>query len=185
LDASGKSVQAAALSRLLRNEWGKTVLIRCHPSGDNFFGTRAQRFLYRIGKGAHFAAAFFYLADVVRSILLYVWRQYDFVIMVRYLMGTAYLPSPLDSAGYRFFASIVPTSHFMFFLDVAPEEASRRIREARTGREMFETLEELRRIRRKALALASQGGWIVVDANRTPQEVGQVLIQALDPCLRA
>jgi thymidylate kinase len=67
----------------------------------------------------------------------------------------------------------------MFFLDVDPEEAARRIRQARTEREMFETLEELERTRRKALALVLNGGWIILDANQTPEEVGQAIIQAL------
>ena len=94
-------------------------------------------------------------------------------------MGTAYLPSPLHSVSYRFFASIVPTSSFMFFFDVAPEEALERIRETRTRREMFENLDELKQTRRKALALALTGGWIIVDANQTKEKVGQAMTQAL------
>jgi dTMP kinase len=71
------------------------------------------------------------MLDVIRSILLYSWRKYDYVIFVRYLMGTAYLLSPLHRIAYYFFASIVPTSNFMFFLDVNPEEAYTRIQQAR------------------------------------------------------
>jgi dTMP kinase len=179
LDAAGKSVQAVALSCFLRSKWKKSVLIRVHPSDDNLFGGKAAHFLHRSGKSAHFAAAVYYMLDVLRSILLYGWRKYDYVIFVRYLMGTAYLPSPLHRAAYHFFASLVPTSEFMFFLDVDPEEAARRIRQARTEREMFETLEELERTRRKALALVLNGGWIILDANQTPEEVGQAIIQAL------
>jgi len=92
------------------------------------------------------------MLDVVRSILLYSWRKYDYTIFVRYLMGTAYLPSPLHIIAYHFFASVVPTSNFMFFLDVKPEEAYRRIKRARERREMFESFEELEQIRRKALS---------------------------------
>jgi dTMP kinase len=179
LDASGKSTQANALCDFLRGKRGKTVLVRFHPSSDSFFGARANRFLYESGKNAHFAAAFFYMFDVIRSILLYSWRKHDYVIFVRYLMGTAYLPSPLHSASYRFFAAVVPTSEFMFFLDVAPEEAFRRIQETRARREMFESLDELRRTRLKALTLASMGGWKIVDANETAEKVGQIIIQIL------
>jgi dTMP kinase len=179
LDASGKNVQALALGSFLSGECGKTVLTRFHPSGDNFFGARATHFLLRSGKSAHFAAAVYYMLDVIRSILLYTWRKYDYVIFVRYLMGTAYLPSPLHSISYRFFVCLVPTSEFMFFLDVDPEEAARRIRETRAEREMFETVEELRQTRRKALALASTDGWIIIDANQTPTEVEQAITQSL------
>jgi dTMP kinase len=184
LDASGKSTQAIALCEFLRGKQGKIVLVRLHPSSDNFFGIKANHFLYKRGRNAHFAASFFYMSDVIRSILLYLWKNYDYVIFVRYLMGTAYLPPPLHLASYRFFASIVPTSEFMFFLDVAPKEAFRRIQETRARKEMFESLEELRRTRQKALALASIGGWIIIDANQAAKKVGQAIIEALRSRLR-
>ena len=174
LDASGKSTQALKLYNFLRNH-GKTVYLRFHPSNDNFFGVKAKSFLYLKGKGAHFAAAFFYMLDVIRSIMLYSWRRYDYVIFVRYLMGTAYLPSPLHKIAYRFFTSFVPTSSLMFFLDVNPEEAYRRIQQERKRREMFESLEELKRIRRKALSLASIGKWTIINANKLIEDVEKEL----------
>jgi len=165
LDASGKSTQAIHLTNFLRQQ-GRTVFLRIHPSDDSYFGVKAKHFLYLRGKGAHFAAAFFYMLDVLRSVISYSWQEYDYIIFVRYLMGTAYLPSPLHKIAYHFFASIVPTSDFMFFLDVEPHEAHRRIQLARERQEMFENLGELEQVRRKALSLALAGNWKVVDANR-------------------
>ena len=81
----------------------KTAWLRVHPEKDNWFGLQARRFLYSEGKSAHFASALFYMLDVIRSVLLYSWRKADFVIFVRYFMGTAYLPSPLDTVAYNFF----------------------------------------------------------------------------------
>ena len=164
LDASGKSTQAFRLYNFLRSR-GNTVFLRFHPSNDNFLGVKAKQFLYLKGKGPHFAAAF-YMVDVIRSILLYSWRRYDYVIFVRYLMGTAYLPSPSPRIAYHFFASIVPTSDFMFFLDVNPEEAYRRIQQERNKQEMFESLEELERISQKALSLALMDKWTIINANK-------------------
>jgi len=178
LDASGKSTQALRLYNFLGNH-GKTVFLRFHPSNDNFFGVEAKQFLYLKGKSAHFAAAFFYMLDVIRSISLYSWRRYDYLIFVRYLMGTAYLPSPLHRIAYHFFASIVPTSNLMFFLDVSPEEACRRIQQTRDRREMFESLEELKRIRRKALDLASIDKWIITNANKPINEVEKEIRKSL------
>jgi len=178
LDASGKSTQAVKLYNFLKNH-GKTVYLRFHPSNDNFFGVKTKQFLYLKGKSAHFAAAFFYMLDVIRSILLYSWRKYDYVIFVRYLMGTAYLPSPLHRVAYHFFASIVPTSNLMFFLDVNPEEAYRRIRQERKRREMFESLEELKRIRRKALSLASIDKWTIINANKPVKDVEKEIRKSL------
>jgi len=114
---------------------------------------KARQFLILKGRSAHFAASLFYLLDVIRSILLYSWRRYDYVIFVRYLLGTAYLPSPMHKIAYQFFASTVPTPELMFFLDVKPEEAYRRILQMRNKLEMFESMEELQRVRCKALSL--------------------------------
>jgi thymidylate kinase len=58
----------------------------------------------------------------------------------------------------------------MFFLDVAPEEAYRRVRR-RAEQEMFEGLAELRKIRDKALSLALMGKWTILDAGKPVDEV--------------
>jgi len=178
LDASGKSTQGSKLAENLRRK-KNTVLLRIHPSDDNLFGTMTRRFLYESGTSAHFASAFFYMLDVVRSILLYSWRKYDFIIFVRYLMGTAYLPSPLHRLAYLFFASTVPTSEFMFFLDVSPEEAEKRLRQTRRNFEMFENLGQLRVIRKKAVLLASTGKWRIINAEKSKREIEKHLVAAL------
>lgn len=178
LDASGKSTQALRLYKFLRAK-RKTVYLRIHPSKDNFFGVKAKQFLYLKGKSAHLSSALFYMLDVIRSILLYSWRKYDYIVFVRYLMGTAYLPSPLDKIAYYFFACIVPTSDLMFFLDVHPEEADRRIRRTRSKMEMFESLEELKRIRRTALCLASTDKWRILNANKPAEDIEKEITKAL------
>jgi dTMP kinase len=178
LDASGKSTQGFGLYRKLEDN-AKTVFLRIHPSNDNLFGKKARRFLYQKGKNAHFASALFYMLDVVRSIIIYSWQEYDYVIFVRYLMGTAYLPSPLHMVAYHFFALTVPTSKYMFFLDVLPEEAEIRIRQTRSRFEMFESLEQLRKIRGKALALALLGKWRILDAGRPVEKVENKIFDAL------
>jgi thymidylate kinase len=94
-------------------------------------------------------------------------------------MGTAYLPSPFDKMAYYFFALTVPTSKFMFFLDVQPEEAEKRIRQTRSQFEMFESLQQLKNIRQKALALALAGKWRIIDAGNPVTEVQNEIIQAL------
>ena len=176
LDGSGKSTQARLLFRSLE-KLNKTVCLRVHPETDNWFGLQARRQLHSKGKSAHFTSAFFYMVDVIRSILLFSWRDFDFVIFVRYLMGTAYLPAPIDSLAYNFFSSIVPKSGKMFFLDVFPEEAALRIAENRRQAEMFETLTALRRVRWRARALTRFDSWVIVDSNKPVNEVALVLIR--------
>jgi dTMP kinase len=109
--------------------------------------------------------------DVIRSVLIFSWQRYDYVVFVRYLMSTAYLPAPTHKYVYRFFELLVPKSDAMFFLDVTPETAYSRIREGRKMREMFENIESLRKVRAKVLSLASIGAWIVIDANGPPSGI--------------
>jgi dTMP kinase len=166
LDGCGKSTQADLLLQSLRKV-KKTACLRVHPETDNWYGLQARRYLYSQGKSAHFASALFYMVDVIRSILLYSWRRVDYVIFVRYLMGTAYLPSPLDIVAYNFFAAVVPKSSVMFFLDVNPEEAASRIAKNRRQTELFESLGALRKIRGKALALTRFNDWTIIDSNKS------------------
>ena len=179
LDAAGKSTQALELYNFFRDQ-GKTVLARFHPSADNPFGVKAKQFLYARGKSAHFAAALFYMLDVIRSILLYSWRSYDYIIFVRYLMGTAYLPPPIHYIAYQFFVATVPTSEHMFYLDVSPNVAERRLRENREQLEMFENISELERTRLKALALASTGKWTIVNADKSRKKVQEIIRESLE-----
>jgi dTMP kinase len=173
LDGSGKSTQALLLcGRLARD--GKSFILRAHPSKDNFFGRMGRGYLLLEGNGARAAASLFYLADVVRSILLYMWRRVDYVVFVRYLMGTAYLPAPLHRIAYLFFLRVAPTSRYMYFIDVSPGEAYRRL-ESRAEREMFESLERLVEVREKALDLVLTGGWKVIDGDKPPRVIHEQL----------
>jgi dTMP kinase len=154
----------------------KRVTIRIHPESDNWFGQQAHVFLYSKGKSAHFSSALFYMADVIRSILLYSWRKDDYIIFVRYLMGTAYLPSPLHSITYNFFSTIVPKSKKMFFLDVNPKVAVSRIKNNRIDFEIFENLSSLKKVRVKALELTRFDNWIIIDSNQ-PTEIAALSLR--------
>ena len=178
LDASGKSTQAQRLVRHLRDN-GHSVHLRFHPSDDTWTGIRARRYLLAQGRNAHFASAMFYIVDVIRSVIKCPWWIPDYVVFVRYLMGTAYLPSPLDRIAYIFFAVLLPKPRHKFYLDVAPERAHRRIEESRNQREMFESLEQLRKIGGRARALAGVAGWTIVDANGPKDEVERQILSTL------
>jgi thymidylate kinase len=171
LDASGKTTQALRLRDRLEGK-GHTVYARFHPAGDNWAGARARRFLLADGRSAHFASAMFYIADVLRSVILTPWRSYDYIIYVRYLMGTAYLPPPLGLFAYHFFATLLPKARQTIFLKVDPGEAHRRIVEGRSLREMFESPEQLEKISSRALALARSNCWAIIDATGSEEVVG-------------
>ena len=180
LDASGKTTQAHRLTRFLQSQ-GKTFCLRIHPSSDNFSGAHAQQFLLSSGKSAHFASALFYMLDVLHSVLQYIWRDYDYIIFVRYLLGTAYLPSPMDRVAYHFFATIVPKPEKLFFIDIKPEVANERIMK-RTDEtfEMFEKPESLQKIREKGLELAIIGKWLIIDGGKPAKDVESVIRNLLE-----
>jgi thymidylate kinase len=101
--------------------------------------------------------------DVLRSIRKYSRKKdIDTLIMVRYLVGTAYLSHNLAKIAYSFFENFVPTSKYMFFLDASPKEMAKRI-EKRSEKEMFETLDELEKVRNIALYLVKK--WNIIDAS--------------------
>ncbi len=175
LDASGKTTQAYRLSRFLQSQ-GKKVCLRVHPSDDNFFGVNTKRFLQNKGRSAHFASALFYMFDVLFSILQYSWREYDYIIFVRYLMGTAYLPTPMDKMAYHFFAIIVPKPDKVFLIDIKPEIAYERIsKRENKAFEIFEKPESLTKIRIKGIELASIGKWFIIDGNGSASEIEHII----------
>ena len=160
LDGVGKDTQA----RLIKKRYvklGNNVIIRSHPESDNFFGRKAKQALLGKGKINKLKASIFYMMDVLRSIRKYYRkRNFDVIIMVRYLVGTAYLPKRLAEIAYKFFENFVPTSDYMFFLDAAPKILTKRV-EKRKEKEMFETLEEFESVRKKAIHLVKN--WNIID----------------------
>ena len=167
LDAVGKDTHAKIISDRYEKK-GEKVIIRSHPSSDNYFGRKAKESLLGTGKLNKLNASIFYMFDVLRSIKKY-YNPKDEVtlIMVRYLMGTAYLPRRLARFVYNFFENFVPTSDYMFFLDANPNELHDRVK-LRDEKEIFETLDELAKVREKALMLTDN--WYIIDTNSSIDE---------------
>jgi dTMP kinase len=161
LDGAGKDTHA----HLIKEHYeamGERVLVRSHPHDDNKYGRRAKNALLGHGKKNHVKASLYYALDVIRSIRIY-YNTVDTFIVVRYLLGVAYLPLPLAKILYKLFETFLPTSPYMFFLDVDPKESLRRLQN-REEHEMFETLGGLQTVRKKALHLAKD--WLIVHTNR-------------------
>jgi len=167
LDGSGKDTQALKLKEYLSKD-GEDVVLRVHPSQDNGFGRASKKALMGGGRMMRMAATLFYGIDVVRSVILY-GRGDRTVIFVRYTMACAYLPRPAIKPVYWLVSRILPRSPDMFFLDVEPEEALRRVRERGDRLEMFETLPRMEKVRSRAMTI--RGDWKIVDGNGMPDEV--------------
>ncbi|EKF84657.1 thymidylate kinase [Methanobacterium formicicum] len=175
LDGSGKSTQA----RLIQDKYlskGESVILREHPSLDNSYGQKAKKALLGRGKINKIKASTYYAMDVIRSVKKYDGKA-DNVIMVRYLMGVAYLPLPLARLLYWFFTLILPTSGYMFFLDLEPDESLQRM-STRNDEEMFENRDDLIKVRKKALQLAHN--WHIINTAGSIEEVKEDIHTILD-----
>lgn len=174
LDGAGKDTHAHLIQ--MRFEKKGTVIIRSHPSDDNHYGIQAKHALLGRGKINKLKASFYYALDVIRSVRLY-YGKADTVIFVRYLMGVAYLPLPLAKIFYKIFTLFLPTSPYMFFLDLEEDEALQRLKE-RDFEEMFENKEDLIKVRRKALELAQK--WHIINTSASIEEVHQQIDSILN-----
>lgn len=164
LDGVGKDTHAKKIQKIYEDK-GEKVIIRSHPTEDNYFGRKAKKALLGKGKLNRINASIFYMFDVLRSIRKYYRRKdIDTLIMVRYLMGTAYLPKRLSIIAYNFFTGFVPTSNYMFFLDADPKKLLERV-STRHEKEIFENIDALIKVRRKALFLAR--GWNIIDTSES------------------
>jgi dTMP kinase len=162
LDGVGKDTHGKLIAEYYKDS-GEQVIVRSHPTGDNYFGRIAKNALLHPGKVNKIKASLFYMLDVLRSIRKYYRaNKKGTLIMVRYLMGTAYLPKRLVRLGYTFFEHFVPTSSYMFFLDAPTEEILRRIQQ-RKEHEIFETYDALEKVRRKAMLLLKN--WYIIDTS--------------------
>jgi len=162
LDGVGKDTHALIIKNRYETK-GEKVIIRSHPESDNFFGRKAKKALVGKGKINKIKASIYYMLDVLRSIRKYYRKkECDTLIMVRYLIGTAYLPSRIANIGYKFFYNFVPTSKYMFFLDTSPDELVKRV-ESRDSKEMFENINEFKKVRKKSLKLVKD--WNIISTS--------------------
>lgn len=177
LDGCGKDTHARRIADLLAAR-GTRVVVVSHPSTRRF-GRLSKRALQASGPCARLVATIFYTADVLVSVMRLSRERDGTVIFVRYLLGTAYLPPTLAPLGYALFRRLLPFPDLPLFIDIEPEVALRRIEARDSTREMFETKEQLERVREVAVDLTSSDGWVRVDnsedGERPFREVERVL----------
>lgn len=175
IDGSGKDTQANLIQRKYLSK-GKHVILRSHPTSDNPYGIKAKKALLGSGKLNKIKASIYYALDVIRSVRKYN-KEADAVIFVRYLMGVAYLPFPIAKLLYIIFELFLPTSKYMFYLDVEPTEAYKRLK-SREDKEMFENIEDLTKVREKKLKLARD--WHIINGNMRIEEIQRQIESILD-----
>lgn len=175
VDGSGKDTQA----KLIKEKYEKegTVVVRSHPTSDNFFGRTSKSCLQKEGKLNFIIATLCYGADAIRSVIKY-YNKADTVILVRYTLAVSYLPPIVGLPLYKFVCFALPVSDYMFYLDISPEESLRRVKSRGEAEEMFENYESYVKVRNKAQPVLYN--WNVIQADGTVEEVFSRIETVLD-----
>ena len=180
LDGCGKDTQVRLLAEMYQNQ-GRDVLVRSHPCNDNKFGRKSKQALLKTGKINHLKATLYYGLDALRSVHMYYYnKDTDVLIFSRYTLAVAYLPDVINVIVYKIVSNILPKSDCMFFLDVSPEESLRRIQSRNEEEEMFENIEDLRKVRSKTKIATYE--WNIIPADDAPEVISQKVI---DICLKS
>lgn len=178
IDGSGKTTFANWIKEYYEL-LGESTAIFVHPS-TRFFGRISRTALRGSGKLMKTVAGTFFILDVLGSLrkMGRIVGRHENVVFVRYLMATAYLPARLARLGYDFFAALLPVPDRLILVDIEPVTAHMRISKRREEREMFETVPDLTRIRRKMLAIADES-WTIIDNSGSGVESKRSLIETL------
>lgn len=165
-DGSGKDTQA----RKLREKYEKegSVIVRSHPESDNRYGRKSKSSLEKTGTYNFIMATLCYGIDAIRSIIKY-YKKADTVIIVRYTLAVAYLPSAISGFVYKLVCILLPVSEYMFYLDISPEESLARVQSRGEKEEMFENYDALVKTRQKAEPVLYN--WNVIPADDSAEVV--------------
>lgn len=171
LDGCGKDTQVNLIAQMYE-EQGRKVDIRSHPCSDNKFGRKSKQALLKTGKLNHLKATLYYGLDALRSVHMYYYnKDTDVLIFSRYTMAVAYLPDVVNVIVYKIVSNVLPKSDCMFFLDVSPEESLRRIQSRNEEEEMFENIDDLRKVRSKTKIATYE--WNIIPADDAPEVISQ------------
>ena len=176
LDGSGKDTQA----RLIKEKYEKegTVIIRSHPTSDNFFGRKSKSALQsKKSKLNKIIATLCYGADAIRSVIKY-YGKADTVIFVRYTLAVSYLKKSISVPVYKLVCFALPVSEYFFYLDVSPEVLIERVKKRNDTAEVFENYDDFVKVRAKAEPVLYN--WHVIPANDSPEEIFKRIETILD-----
>ena len=186
IDGSGKDTQAQFIYEKYIGEnsniqKAKLVTLRSHPELDNLFGRICHNALSNKGKLHKSIAGIFYVLDILRSLILY-YPKSDILIFSRYILGVIYTPEPLVKLSYIFLSFFLPTSQYMFFLDIHPKEAMKRILKRNNNNfsnlQAFEDEKSLEKCRKKAFLVTKN--WKKVNACESQYNVREKIEYILD-----
>lgn len=180
LDGCGKDTQVNLIAQMYE-ENGRKVDIRSHPCSDNKFGRKSKQALLKTGKINHLKATIYYGLDALRSVHMYYYnKDTDVLIFSRYTMAVAYLPDVINVIVYKIVSFVLPKSDCMFFLDVSPEESLRRIQSRNEDEEMFENIDDLRKVRSKTKIATYE--WNIIPADDAPEVISK---KVRDICIKS
>ena len=179
MDGVGKTTVARMLEARLK-ESGRRVMTVHHPNRDTRLGRASRKCL--TGEGAPYmaAATALYFMDMVHSLMdMRRFRnRYDDFVFVRYTLSVCYLPDSVYLQAYRALDTLLPSPDAAILVDAPEDVAMDRICVRDEEREMFETHERLRTVRRRMLSVSD--GWTVVDNSGDQADTSEVVLGVLN-----
>ena len=173
-DGSGKNTVA----EWIKEEYelnGRRAEIMIHPS-DRRSG-QFMKFCIQ-GKGVKYVLSiFFFILDLLSSLIRVKSCNADAVIFVRYTMSAAYLPSRYVKIGYEFLTKLFPMPDHKIFVDIDPETAMKRIELRNEAWEMFETEDKLSSVRMKMKSISKE--WEIIDNSRSLDDTKSQLVNIM------
>jgi len=184
LDQSGKETQARHLRARLQQE-GRVVRAASFPDYDTPVGREIRHALDGERDFGPEVMQLLYVANRFEyTPRLETWlRSGDIVVCDRYRASSvAYGEAMgLDPSWLDLIQQPLPTASLTLLLDIAPETAVKR---KQTGRDRFERdLPLLARVRESYRRQAAASGWVVIDAEQTPDDVRAAVARAVAPVL--
>lgn len=195
IDGSGKTTQAGLLADALRRD-GTLVHLTEEPTRERAGALIREVFSGR-SEADHRTIAGLFVADRLDHLLqknggILKWLDEGFTVITdrfyfsSYAYQGAHMPIDWVIAAHSLAASI-RRPDLNLFIDVSPEIAMERIRAGREATELYETLDNLRRVRGKYFEafekLRGQETVCIIDGNRPPDAIAGDIRRAVDPLL--
>jgi len=192
IDGSGKSTQVKLLKEKLEQA-GQKVYVTCEPTGSPMGKIIRDIFNHKMEADHRTIAALFvadrldHILNKTDGILKMLAEGYTVITDRYYLSSYAYQSAHVDldwvMQANSLSANLLKPD-LNIYIDISPEESIERLKKGRDTIELYETLDNLKKVRDKYFdvmeLLKGKENVFVTNGNRTPGEISQEIWNALE-----
>jgi len=192
IDGSGKSTQVKLLKEKLEQA-GQKVYVTCEPTGSPMGKIIRDIFNHKMEADHRTIAALFvadrldHILNKTDGILKMLAEGYTVITDRYYLSSYAYQSAHVDldwvMQANSLSANLLKPD-LNIYIDISPEESIERLKKGRDTIELYETLDNLKKVRDKYFdvmeLLKGKEKVFVTNGNRTPGEISQEIWNALE-----